>query len=204
MKVGLYEAFHRKETKLWTLTYRDSFVLAGEPSPKRLLDEWNRYSRLTGSSGMLLAERSKAGRLHLHGLADTSSEFLNHAANLDAELWKHRVGRITLDPVTDLMGAIAYLCKAFGPDTEYSWRVKDGVADDYRRIRSEKSREEQGRAWLRPEVSSEVRYEADGTPVRAEVQSTFAADPFRASWEALNGRKPAESKHEVPDSRRKP
>lgn len=122
-KRALVEAFTGREVKLVTLTYRDDAFIH-EPTAKYLLDRARFLMDASHSTGVLLAETSKAGRLHLHGIVDTSSKRLRKRQQWLQQEWGKKYGRCTFDVITDFVGAIQYLCKAIGPSTEYYWKVR--------------------------------------------------------------------------------
>lgn len=122
-KKGLYEAFIGRQAKLVTLTYRDDAFIH-EPTAKYLLDRAKFLMDASHCTGVLLAETSKAGRLHLHGLVDTSSKRLRKRQEWFQQQWGKKYGLCTFDEITDFLGAINYLCKAVGTSTEYYWKVR--------------------------------------------------------------------------------
>lgn len=78
-------------------------------------------------NGVFVVETSHMGRQHIHGfVASNVARDTRHITF--KQVVDVQIGKCQYDPVTDLIGAIAYVTKAFGPSTEYTWRLFNGSA----------------------------------------------------------------------------
>lgn len=123
-KQGLFEAFKDHEWTPFTLTFSDEALetVYSEEGARLRADAW---MAAEGVAGFVVVERTREGRLHLHGMAYRDTRKLGAA--LDA--WRRKQGFVHLGVGTDLLGWIQYLCKAFGPESVFIWRkeAKDGL-----------------------------------------------------------------------------
>lgn len=120
MRAGLYNFLQERypDALFFTGTYDlDKLKFVAEPSQIWLATQARNLLAKTGASGIVIAERSRAGRLHVHGLLVNSP-----SADVMASIWNETIGNTTLTPNTDLFGAVHYLTKAFGPESEYAWQ----------------------------------------------------------------------------------
>ncbi len=114
-KAGLVAEYKDTRVRAVTLTMRDE-VLEQFYSEAGVNRHVRRWMHLQGLTGFVVVERSKAGRLHAHGLLNESPG-LNRAI----DWWRKEYGFVVAVVPTDLIGWITYLMKAFGPDSEYTW-----------------------------------------------------------------------------------
>lgn len=124
---GLYDAL-RNEPAIEMVT----FTVSPDRYPhglseRAIADMAGRLADHEGSRAVVVAETSKGGTVHLHGLVPVADDRDRIANKRYVETWRRTVGHVHVAPVTDLMGAVTYVTKTFGPNSEYQWRYSDAI-----------------------------------------------------------------------------
>lgn len=114
---GVYEWWKDREVVSFTLTLSDE-ALAFVPTADSLGRRVDAAMARQAVTGLVVVEEARGDRrYHAHGIAERSGldEFLAR--------WKSDYGFVLQKPVTDLMGWVMYMFKAFGPESVWTWRL---------------------------------------------------------------------------------
>lgn len=109
---------------LWmaTFTLADKATqgsIISDHDPDYLLKRAIRMCEDAGLSGVVLVEHGKnGGRVHAHGIL---LEVVDGARDAVRLRWTAEMGQTVWKPVTDLIGAVAYVTKSFGPESPVKW-----------------------------------------------------------------------------------
>lgn len=117
-KEGVYQFYARQSRQLVAVTLTTSQEAHSASYINRQI---SRHMADTRADGLVLVEEGRGdGRLHAHGLLVDGV-----AAEAFISNWTRTIGFVVVKPLTDLMGWITYMFKAFHSETVWTWR-KDG------------------------------------------------------------------------------
>lgn len=121
-KDGVYDYFRHRPGRYLavTLTTRDPWS-----SKDHLNERISRRMAAASCDGLVLVEEGRGdGRLHAHGVVADGIE----AEDFLGE-WEHKHGFVVRKPMSDLMGWITYMFKAFTSETPWTWKKGREHAD---------------------------------------------------------------------------
>ena len=120
---GLYDKVREYDEQFMFTGTWEAKKLLFEPTPEWLVAQVKRYFDASSARGVVTAEVSRNGRLHVHGLLVASDDRSRRSMDEFVRYWTTTLGYGHLTKVTDLMGAIMYITKTFGEETLYEWRL---------------------------------------------------------------------------------